>query len=77
MYQPRVYRTDGGDTLVVASGGKIVVEAGGQLAQQEAIADLNMTVESPPTQQQVQAIADKVDAILGALRAAGIVAPSA
>jgi hypothetical protein len=29
LYQPKVYRKDGGDTLVVASGGKITVESGG------------------------------------------------
>ena len=29
MYQPKVYRKDGGNTLVVANGGKILVETGG------------------------------------------------
>lgn len=28
-YQPKVYRKQGGDELVVASGGKITVESGG------------------------------------------------
>lgn len=36
------------------------------------IADLNQTVSSPPTQAEVQAISDKVDALLAALRTAGI-----
>ncbi len=30
-YQPKCYRKDGGDTLVVASGGKIEIEAGGSI----------------------------------------------
>src|SRR3990167_10537180 len=30
-YQPKVYRKDGGDTQVVASGGKIEVETGGDI----------------------------------------------
>ena len=30
-YQPKTYRKDGGDELVVASGGKITVESGGSL----------------------------------------------
>lgn len=30
-YQPKVYRKQGGDELVVASGGKITVESGGEL----------------------------------------------
>ncbi len=31
-YQPRVYRKQGGNELVVAAGGKVSVEAGGELA---------------------------------------------
>lgn len=31
MYQPKVYKKDGGNTLVVASGGKIEVESGGTI----------------------------------------------
>ena len=30
-YQPKTYRKDGGDTMVVASGGKIEIETGGAL----------------------------------------------
>ncbi|MBI1335831.1 MAG: hypothetical protein GC164_02585 [Phycisphaera sp.] len=37
-----------------------------------AIADLSLTVSNPPTQSEVQAISDKVDAILSALRSAGL-----
>lgn len=34
----------------------------------EAVANLNLTVSNPPTQAQVQAIADKIDELLEALR---------
>lgn len=40
-----------------------------------AIASLNQTTSNPPTQAEVQAIANKVDALLAALRAAGQLAP--
>ena len=35
-YGPKVYKKDGGDTLVVASGGQIVVEPGGVFAGAKA-----------------------------------------
>lgn len=44
--------------------------------QATAIADLNQTITDPPTQAEVQAISDKVDEILAALRASGKVASS-
>ena len=33
-----------------------------------AVADLNLTVSNPPTQAEVQSIADKIDELLQALR---------
>jgi len=42
-------------------------------AQQSAIADLNQTISGSYTQSEVQAISDKVDAILAALRAIGLI----
>jgi hypothetical protein len=36
------------------------------------IADLNQTISNPPTQAEVQALSDKVDALLAALRAKGL-----
>ena len=36
--------------------------------QASAITDLNQTITNPPTQAEVQAISDKVDEILAALR---------
>lgn len=37
-----------------------------------AVADLNQTISASPTQAEVQAISDKVDALLAALRTAVI-----
>lgn len=41
--------------------------------QTTAITDLNQTITNPPTQAEVQAISDKIDEILAALRVAGLV----
>jgi hypothetical protein len=41
-----------------------------------AEADLNQTISDPPTQAEVQAISDKVDALLAKLRTAGVIAAS-
>jgi len=40
---------------------------------QDAIADLDQTISDPPTRDEVQAISDKVDEILSALRNANII----
>jgi hypothetical protein len=42
--------------------------------QATAVADANQTITNPPTQAEVQALSDKVDELLGALRTAGIIA---
>lgn len=47
---------------------------GKQESQQAAITDLGLAVSDPPTQAEVQAVSDKADAILAALRAYGIIA---
>ena len=44
------------------------------LAQQAAEADLNQTITDPPTQAEVQAISDKIDALLAKLRSANVLA---
>lgn len=44
------------------------------LPQAAAIADLNQTITDPPTQAEVQAISDKIDALLASLRSAGLLA---
>lgn len=43
----------------------------GTVKQAVAVADLNQTISNPPTQTEVQAISDKVDALLAALRTSG------
>lgn len=52
------------------------IDAAENAAQAEAaaVADLNQTISDPPTQAEVQAISDKVDELLAALRAAGLMA---
>ena len=42
-YQPKTYRKDGGDTIVVASGGKVDVEAGGALNMRGFAAQIQPT----------------------------------
>jgi hypothetical protein len=37
-----------------------------------AVADLDQTIGATPTQAEVQAISDKLDALMAALRAAGL-----
>lgn len=39
-----------------------------------AVADLSQTIADPPTQAEVQAISDKIDELLAALRLAGTMA---
>lgn len=59
--------TPGGSTITFAIAGP------GTMAQRNAIAavaDLAMVVTNPPTQAEVQAIADKIDELLGAMRTA-------
>lgn len=43
---------------------------------QAAIADLDQTISATPTQAEIQAISDKVDSILAALRSAKIISSS-
>lgn len=84
MSNINVYREQGGDRLVVASGGEIDILSGGALksagsavaliAAQSAIADLNQDISASYVEAEVQAISDKVDAILAALRSAGVIA---
>jgi len=42
----------------------------------DTIADLDQDISADPTEAEVQAISDKVDVILGALRTLGILASS-
>lgn len=85
----KVYKDKGGDRQVVEPGGeillkgKMIIEAGATINDgdnvyvvvpvQDAIANLDLTAGDNYTKKDVQDIADKVDEILDALRAAKIV----
>jgi len=56
------------------SGTPATISAAGVVSQMAAISDLSQTISSPPTQAEVQAISDKVDEVLAAMRTAGILA---
>lgn len=79
-YQAQNYFKQGDQELVI--GGKFTVLAGAtfegiaKVEAQDAIADLDQTIGGTYGQAEVQAISDKVDAILAALRAANILAAS-
>lgn len=51
-----------------------VVFAGSAVAQAAAVADLNQDISASYVEAEVQAISDKVDALLAALRTAGLLA---
>jgi hypothetical protein len=78
-YQPKVYRKQGGDELVVASGGQINVESGGKITaagtQAAHIANAS-AVSDPPTKAEVDAIVTKLNAVLVVLEGAGLTATS-
>lgn len=48
-YNGKVYRKQGGDELVVASGGKIKVESGGMIDNNGAVADASIVVGAEDT----------------------------
>jgi len=83
-YSPKVYRTQGGTELVVASGGQIKLETGGKLVpnsgtQASAIADApaggtGATAGAYDTSANRDLLIAAVNSILAALRGAGIIA---
>lgn len=87
-YQPKVYLADGGDRIVVASGGVLDVESGGIVkaagTQATAIASLTDSTTGTPgdtlddttagQKDDIASLAAKINAILAALRGAGIIA---
>lgn len=77
LYEPRVYRRQGGDAQVVKSGGKIIIQGGGYItpsgesvASHIANATGGITISAAGTGQA------KINAILAALRGVGILATS-
>lgn len=71
----KVYIKQGGDELVVASGGKVTIETGGTIGPEAgpagAIADITLTGTAATDAPIAQAA---INSILAAIRAAGIVA---
>lgn len=51
------------------------IEIGRSLVRATAVADLNQVISPTYSQSEVQAISDKIDELLGSLRASGILAP--
>lgn len=76
-YSPKVYNKQGGEELVVASGGKVNVETGGQIVangtQAGAIANITVTGTYATDDTPIETA---VNSILAALRGAGIIASS-
>jgi hypothetical protein len=83
-YAPKVYRQQGGDRLVVASGGEIKLETGGKIvpnsgtqavAQADAPAGgTGATAGAYDTAAHRDELIAAVNAILATLRGAGIIA---
>jgi len=79
--QTKVYKTDGGDTLVVESGGVLQVKTGGKIVpnsgtQAATIADAAAAVGANPTKAEYDALVGKFNAALAALEGVGILASS-
>lgn len=85
-YQPKTYRAEDGDVIVVASGGAIKIEGGGAITadgtQASHVADasvahaLNATFSDTEVEGALDALGTKINAILAALEGAGITATS-
>lgn len=85
-YQPKTYRENGGDQIVIASGGSINVESGGAVTaagtQAAHIANASVAYATPGLDTEAEVIAafnttnGKINSILAALRGAGIIASS-
>ena len=61
MYQGKVYRTDGGDRIVIAEGGAIEVEA------LESLTELS-AASADYTKAEIDGIIDTVNALVAALQ---------
>ena len=86
-----MYETDGGDTVVVTAGGQIKIESGGKItnssgAQASTISTVTATANTQTAsyvQTDAQSVADlatanktAINAIIAALKGAGIIASS-
>lgn len=59
---------DSDDTLMIARDDGVTVDK--VPIRGAAVADLGLTISNPPTQAEVQAVSDKVDALLAVMRTA-------
>ena len=83
-FTTKVYKTDGGDTQVVASGGEIDIESGGTITndgtQASAIADATVDYDTGDLDAEAEIIAalnatnGKINSIIAALEGVGILA---
>lgn len=71
-YNTKVYRKQGGDELVIKSGGKITADG----TQAAHIADATGAAGANPTQAEYADLVSKFNAVLLALEGVGIVASS-
>jgi len=76
-YEPKVYRKQGGNEVVVASDGEINIESGGKITaagtQASAIDDITVTGTYADDDDNIEAA---INGILAALRGVGIIASS-
>jgi hypothetical protein len=56
------------DLQTRATQGQLAAEIGGTSANSNGVGTLGMSVSDPPTQGEVQALADKLDELINALR---------
>lgn len=76
LYSPKVYRRQGGDVMVVGSGGKIVVQAGGYITASGESAGAHVTDAPTSTAADAAENATRINLILARLEGVGINATS-
>lgn len=75
-YSPKVYRDNGGDRQVVASGGVIKIETGGKVVPNSGTQAANIADVSTATVAWTVAEKGRINTLLAALEGVGILATS-
>ena len=75
-YIPKVYRTPGGDSQVVASGGSIKIETGGKILPNSGTQAANIVAATGGATGAVFNLQTKFNSLLAACKAVGILATS-